>query len=48
MILEQLLTYLQSFSAGDIPYKEFSTMLFLLRDIIEETNVILDGTCAGV
>jgi hypothetical protein len=44
-VIEQLLSYLSHFANGQTSYKEFSTVLFLPRDIVEDTNVILDGTC---
>jgi hypothetical protein len=47
-MIQQLLAYLESYTKGQVSYRDFSTVMFLLRDIVEGTNVILDGTCAGV
>jgi hypothetical protein len=48
MILDQLLAYIRSYTEGKVTQEDFSATMFHLRDIVEYTNAILDGTCAGL
>lgn len=44
-MLDQFKSYVLRFVDGEVPYQEFSQAMFLLRDMVEDVNCVLDGTC---
>ena len=45
-MLEQLISFLRRYAEGNISYSEFNETMFLIRDLVDETNSLLDGTVA--
>lgn len=43
-IIQQLIAFMESYRDGQISHGEFSAIFFILRDMIEETDAVIDGT----